>query len=187
MSGETLDAVAAAFKGLARGDMQGLDVIWRELSRPLHNYAFALTGSHDDADDILGDCLVRLAKRGWRLRLVRDPKSYLFTAVRNAARDRGRRSRYVPDAETLAPVADHAEAVAIRQAVLALPVDQREAVALHIWGGLTFNEIGRTLGVSQNTAASRYRYAIKKLRDVLGDEFDETRRPREQAEVNAAE
>ena len=48
-----------------------------------------------------------------------------------------------------------------------LPVAQREVVVLHVWGGLTFSEIADTLSISSNTVASRYRYALGKLREVL--------------------
>ena len=50
-----------------------------------------------------------------------------------------------------------------------LPDAQREVLALKIDGGLTFAEIGEALDVSANTVASRYRYALDKLRQVLED------------------
>ncbi len=167
-------SLSEAFKALSRGDMSALEVVWRDLSEPLHNYAYALTASRDEADDVLGDVLVRLARQGWRLRLVRNPKAYLFTAIRNMATSRARRRREATT-ESLAEVGGEEEPdedVAVRSAVIDLPKEQREVVVLHIWGGLTFAEIGRVLGISQNTAASRYRYALERLRKVLGDEED---------------
>jgi RNA polymerase sigma-70 factor (ECF subfamily) len=50
-----------------------------------------------------------------------------------------------------------------------LPPKQREVIAMKIDGELTFAEIGAVLGVSANTAASRYRYALEKLRRSLED------------------
>ena len=43
-------------------------------------------------------------------------------------------------------------------------------IALKIDGGLTFAEVAALLGVSANTAASRYRYALEKLRAALGND-----------------
>jgi RNA polymerase sigma-70 factor (ECF subfamily) len=67
------------------------------------------------------------------------------------------------------------EAVAVREgdpslerALDRLPVEQREVVALKLEGRLTFEEIGAALAISPNTAASRYRYALERLRDALG-------------------
>ena len=48
-----------------------------------------------------------------------------------------------------------------------LPPEQKEVLTLKIWGELTFDEIGRTLDLSLNTVASRYRYALRKLKDWL--------------------
>jgi len=53
------------------------------------------------------------------------------------------------------------------RALEALPAEQREVLALKVDGELTFEEIGGLLNVSPNTAASRYRYALEKLRDAL--------------------
>src|SRR6266542_1716906 len=56
---------------------------------------------------------------------------------------------------------------ALAAAVDSLPHDQREVLVLKIWNELTFAEIASTLGISQNTAASRYRYALAGLRKSL--------------------
>jgi RNA polymerase sigma-70 factor (ECF subfamily) len=55
----------------------------------------------------------------------------------------------------------------LESAVRQLPVEQREVLTLKVWGELTFAEIATALGVSQNTAASRYRYALSTLRKLL--------------------
>jgi RNA polymerase sigma-70 factor (ECF subfamily) len=52
-------------------------------------------------------------------------------------------------------------------AVERLPNEQREVVILKIWNELTFAEIGNVLEISQNTAASRYRYALGALKKIL--------------------
>jgi len=164
-----------AFRALARRDMTGLEALWRELSGSLHNYAFALTASQEEADDILSDVLLRVARRGRPLRWVRSPKAYLFGAVRNAVRSRRRREGRRAEADTFdapAPEADVTNGAAVRAAVMGLPPEQREVLVLHVWGGLTFGEIGRTVGAPRNTVASRYRYALGKLRALLGDDAD---------------
>ena len=58
-------------------------------------------------------------------------------------------------------------------ALRTLPREQREIVALKIWGGQTFREIGVTLDIPQNTAASRYRYALKALGQALAKNQNE--------------
>jgi RNA polymerase sigma-70 factor (ECF subfamily) len=54
------------------------------------------------------------------------------------------------------------------QAELAdLPDEQREIVLLRVWGQMTFEEAATALDISPNTAASRYRYALVKLKERL--------------------
>ncbi|MCB1237271.1 MAG: RNA polymerase sigma factor [Verrucomicrobiae bacterium] len=59
------------------------------------------------------------------------------------------------------------ESRALQVAMAALPEKFREVITLKLWGELTFAEIGETLGISQNTAASRYRYGLEALRTQL--------------------
>jgi RNA polymerase sigma-70 factor (ECF subfamily) len=56
----------------------------------------------------------------------------------------------------------------LERALGVLPREQREVVALKIDGELTFAQISQATGLSINTVASRYRYALEKLRASLG-------------------
>ena len=58
-------------------------------------------------------------------------------------------------------------------AMAELPPDQRAVVHLKLWERLTFDAIAETLDISLNTAASRYRYAIDKLRERLRPIYEE--------------
>ncbi len=55
----------------------------------------------------------------------------------------------------------------LEESLKQLPVEQREVLVLKVWGELTFPQIGELMGVSHNTAASRYRYALAALRQRL--------------------
>src|SRR5206468_10082641 len=63
----------------------------------------------------------------------------------------------------LADDAQHALAAAVDR----LPHDQREVLVMKIWNELTFAEIATVLNISQNTAASRYRYALAALKRIF--------------------
>jgi RNA polymerase sigma-70 factor (ECF subfamily) len=58
----------------------------------------------------------------------------------------------------------------IESALGQLPVAQREVLVMKVWGGLTFPQIAAALDVPADTAASRYRYALAKLREQLAEE-----------------
>ena len=55
--------------------------------------------------------------------------------------------------------------MALLHAIERLPPEQKEVITLKIWSELTFDEIARTLDLSLNTVASRYRYALDKLKE----------------------
>ncbi len=134
------------------------------------------TRSAADAEDVVQEAFVRY----WRQQrhLAGDPLPLLITSVRRAALDLIRRSARRERREQV-HVDLHAESWfepnpegddrsnALEEAVVQLPSEQREVLVLKIWGGLTFADIATQLGLSPNTAASRYRYALGALRDKL--------------------
>lgn len=63
--------------------------------------------------------------------------------------------------------------VALERALDELPDEQQLIVQLKLWDGLTFAEIADVLGLSANTAASRFRYGIAKLQEALRPIYQE--------------
>ena len=54
--------------------------------------------------------------------------------------------------------------------------EQRAVAHLKLWGGLTFEEIAAALEIPPNTAASRYRYALDKMRGRLRPLYEEMKK-----------
>ena len=146
----------------------------------LYRYALMILGRHDAAEDVVQQVFVALIRGGPRLD---EPERYLRRAVRNACYShlRAPGPRLVeagPDSgpPLLELVADRAggpgpeERIALGAAIARLPPEQREVLHLHVFEGMTFKEVGEATGESANTAASRYRYALERLRDVFGDQ-----------------
>ena len=100
------------------------------------------------------------------------PLAYLYRAVRNAALNalRDRRSRDARDNEITwfqHREGKHEQELALQSALSELPEDQRATVIMRIWGGMNLEEVADAAGVPVSTAASRYRYALEKLRERL--------------------
>jgi RNA polymerase sigma-70 factor (ECF subfamily) len=132
-----------------------------------------------DAEDVVQEAFVRF----WRARQrADDPTAFLYACVRRSALDwlrshRRRVAREVVVARNesigdrlfvAGPERDERRA-AIEAALANLPEDQRTVLVLKVWGGLTFPQIAETLEIPANTAASRYRYALDKLRILLAE------------------
>lgn len=151
------------------GDM--IETLYRRHSPSLVLFVAALTGDRSRAQDVVHQVFARLLAQG-NISRAEDPKAYLFTCVRNATlNDAKARRREVPldpvEAWFEPPDRDYAAELNLRRALDALADEQREVLVLHVWGELTFFEIGEVLGVSANTAASRYRYALARLRRTM--------------------
>jgi len=135
---------------------------------------------HADAEDIVQTALIRSWKQAAS---ARDPVAYLYRAVRNTAmnhhRSTARRRKHEAAAANqptrrepmFADPAASAEQAELGEHITAalhtLPIDQREAVVMRVWGELSFDMIGQATDAPARTAQSRYRYGIKALRKAI--------------------
>jgi RNA polymerase sigma-70 factor, ECF subfamily len=148
-----------------------IELLYRQHGPALLLFALAITGERGRAQDAVNHVFLNLIEKG-KLNRAMDKKAYLFASVRNAALNESkRRERTAPLDSDAAwfdpPDRDYVGEQNLRRALGALPEDQREVVVLHIWGELTFAQISELLSISSNTAASRYRYALAKLRESM--------------------
>lgn len=132
-------------------------------------YGCSLLGRKHAAEDVLQQVFMKLLEQNT---IPEEPKPYLFRAVHNAALNliRGENKNVeLADIEPWfeAPGQDHAARASLTAELMRIAEEQRQVIVLHIWGGLSFEEIGSVLGLSANTAASRYRYALQKLRAAM--------------------
>jgi RNA polymerase sigma-70 factor (ECF subfamily) len=127
-----------------------------------------------DAEDIVQEAFVRF----WRKQHSIKNRALLFATVRSIALDllrrdarRARReaTAVLESEQSISPQfdTDDESQRALARAVDRLPAEQREVLVMKIWNDLTFAEIASVLGISQNTAASRYRYALAALKRTL--------------------
>jgi RNA polymerase sigma-70 factor (ECF subfamily) len=168
--------------GLAAGRDEAFASLFARDGPALFRVAFALLRSRPDAEDAVQEVFVGLAQTRAALREIDNLRAYLFAALRHAAAKIAARRRFDRNAPLPADFAvaapqprplDAESAARLERALAMLPTIYREAIALKIDGGLTFREIAAVLGVSPNTAASRYRYALAELRDALRGCTDE--------------
>ena len=150
----------------------------------LFHYFVSFTKTEADARDLLQDLFIKLA-RGMSGGDVLSEKAWLFRLAHNLAIDwlRRRKVRWDAEERLLRELAGGHQlahdpdsrmlAERFAEAMRSLPEEQRTVMQLKLWDGLTFEEIAEAQGIPLNTAASRYRYGLDKLRTLLRPYYEE--------------
>ena len=148
------------------------------------HYFMTFVRCEADAKDLLQDLFIKLGNQGVPTE-VENEKAFVWRLAHNLAVDwlrrKGAHDRAVEASATRAPAMfetgldpDAAHfAQHVQSALAELPMEQRTVAQLKLWDGLTFDEIAAAQGIPLNTAASRYRYAIDKLRTLLRPLYEE--------------
>ena len=155
---------------ISRGDVEALGELYDRYSGLLYQFALALVRSRDAAEEVVQETFLGLLRSRSGLGDVRDIRSYLLRIVRNEVSHR--RRRHEADASALEVVEAREglsarEVLELNEALARLPEEQLTVVVLKVWQGMTFAEVAEALDIPANTAASRYRYALEKLRQWL--------------------
>lgn len=165
------------------GETTALEELYLRHRQPLFNYIRRLVGETNLAEDILQEIFVRVIKKSADF----DPqgsgsvKRWFYTIATNLCRDRHRRAKKVDEltrlqiheleksvtSEPANPLTREQELV--QQVLDTLAPEQKEVVMLRIYSGLSFKEIGKVQNAPLNTVLARMHYALKKLRQHLGN------------------
>ena len=163
-----------------RGRTEALREIYERYKVYLVTLATALLADKAEAEDVVHEVFVGFLKSAGKFQLTGSLKGFLATCVANRARNwnKASRRRVMEVGESLESVAPdrerpdwaavfEEELQQVARAMAELPYEQREAVLLHLRGGLPFCAIADMQGVSINTVQGRYRYGLDKLRTLL--------------------
>lgn len=166
-----------------RGDRDALCRIYKKYKDDLLRLAVALLNDTSAAEDVVNDAFVTFTQSMGEIRLIGNLKSFLTTCIVNHARNmyrarQRRRTVGIDEAEHIKSDANGPEQSAIfneeyqklKDAMAELPYEQQEIIVLRLHNGMRFRHISKLQNISINTAKSRYRYGLDKLRSLLNSE-----------------
>lgn len=169
-------------QAIARQDADALVALFDRYNRLAFGLAYRILGDAFVAEEVVQDAFMSIWRNAASYDLSRGTvRTWLLTIVRNRAIDqlRGRfgRSQSDIDLDTVAPilaapdlwddVLTEIQAVDVRAALKGLPEEQRVAIELAYFEGLTHAEIAERLGIPLGTVKSRLRLGLQKLHDLL--------------------
>ena len=164
------------------GSKDALGRIYEKYKKDLLILAITLLNETSAAEDVVHDVFLSFVQAIEKFQLTGSLKGYLLTCVANRARNvnkaKHRQSAESTQEELVSSVSDeplrsiicNEQLQQLRSAMVRLPYDQREVIMLHFQAQMAFKTIAGLLGISVNTAKSRYRYGLDKLRLILDDE-----------------
>jgi len=169
---------------MTTGCENAFTVLYRRYHNRLYNFAYQLSGSSDEAKDVVHDVFSRIWERRDSFQGKEVFASYLFKMIRNYSIDHLRRfSRKMQILQDL-PVANLETSTAdewiickeleqkIQASLNRLPPRQKEIFILHRQQGLKYTEIATVLGLSKSTVENHFSRAIEKLRNSFEFEYD---------------
>ncbi|MGE4650286.1 MAG: RNA polymerase sigma factor [Myxococcota bacterium] len=164
-------------KRVAEGDGEALAALVERHSARVHAYLTRYTRSREDADDLLQETWIRVARSARRFDPARRFRTWLYGIATNLGRDlfrrRGTRERALldinaqpePSTSNEASIAERRE---VRDRIAGLPDRMREVVLLRYFEGMNEAEMAAALGIARGTVKSRLHTALGRLREGYG-------------------
>ena len=142
----------------------GFEEFFSDRYRSAARFAFLLTGSGHVAEEIAQDAFLQVFRR-WAE--IRNPQAYLSRALVSGARSWGRKEHRRPSGQPNRPVEYDSDAIAVRDALWALPERQREALVLRYFLGRIDREIAEAMGCPVGTVKSLIHRGLARMKETL--------------------
>ena len=162
-------------EAVASGDEGALTTLIDRYAASVHAYLLRHSGSREDADDLLQETWVRVARSARSFDTARRFRSWIYGIATNLTRDlfrrRMTRERALRDLATqpsASPRADSVDRGELREHIAELPENMRAVLLLRYYEGMSEAEMAEVLDIPRGTVKSRLHAALRKLRGGYG-------------------
>lgn len=188
--GENADAL---IKEILKSNNAAMELLVKENYNMVHSFVYRFIGDYNMAYDITQEVFIKMMKNLKRYKFENcNFKSWLLKIAANTCKDYFKSSTYkqrisssdiddmnIKDDKNVIDILEKNEKIQnVKNAVMNLPENQREAVILKYYHDLKIREIANITGQNENTVKSRLFNAIKNLKKVIGGEDNEKRHVR---------
>lgn len=171
-------------KLIQQGDKQGLKEIYDEYGKMIYQCVFQVLHSSHDAEDVTSDFFLKLWKIADTYCFGGKHKRWLVTIARNMALDLIKKQSHEQltinnddedfrdePADTVSTEETVTGKMAVAEALERLEESEREIVNMKIFADMTFKDIAAVLEKPIGTVTWKYRNAIAKLREFIGEVY----------------
>lgn len=157
--------------------MEALDELYHLTERTIYAFTISLTKNHQEALDLMQDLYVKVLSAAHLYKPMGKPLAWMFTITKNlfySKRKRDGRSinlepETISDDMRFSYITDPEDKIVLEGVLKLLSEEEREIVLLYAVSGMKHKEIADSLGLKLSTTLSKYRRALKKLRQYLDD------------------
>lgn len=161
-------------KNAQRGDADSFGDLYEYYMKDMFRFAYYYTGSVSLAEDAVSEAALIAFQKITELKKAGSFKSWLFKILYNQCKSAQKekilalnQSEYTSQANLIYEAGDSNESIALKNALKALPEEEREILILYYSCGYTSKEIGEITGLKDSTVRSKISRSTAKLRSLL--------------------
>ncbi len=164
----------ADISAIAKGDKEALTRVYHATSSAVYGFALSILCSHHEAEDVMQDCYLRIYDKAADYVPQGKPMAWILTIVKNMAfmklRARSKDGGPIEDNDSIYnPGSSTEDRIVLKAALLKLSEQERQIITLHALGGMKHKEIAQMLNLPQPTVITKYRRALNKLKEIIGE------------------
>lgn len=158
-----------AITELLKGNQEALSAIYDCMARMIFSVAYTITGSCEDAEDVLQDTMIEIIRYAHTYKSGSNARAWILTMARHLSIDLVRKRKpTIPleEAERMEMQMDESQ-LEVLDLLKILDEDEKQLVVFRLYGEMPYREISRVMEISVAAAQKRYQRAMKKLKKYL--------------------